>query len=391
MTIQLKCLISICIVTIATSVFSQDDDKISDKMKERLEELKKQEGSMEFYGKVIDQYEKPVAEAKVFLSIQKASIFPSAPEILTSITDEQGLFYIDNVKGGNLFVKNIERAGYIVDFKQDISRGFSYRKDYNPRHVPNKSTPVVFHMRKRGENPTYLMTNRDFNVDMSSGEKLVRSFIDLRNDWKEKHEDGDYEKDFLSKHHDIKVSATFDKEKSDWTVTFTASGENGGFVLDDKFLSEAPEDGYMKEFTIIQHVATEKEREEYNNSKDKDKWDKFQKLTEFKFKGKYLYVKSRNPAIYTRMELTEARADDSEDIRIDANTATNPYGERNLEEMDMPYGMGKYFYPQTIEAFLEGKRPIKPEVKKLWEEYKETHEQVENPETGKLIWKKKKG
>jgi len=59
--------------------------------------------------------------------------------------------------------------------------------------------------------------------------------------------------------------------------------------------------------------------------------------------------------------------------------------------MDMPYGMGKYFYPQTIEAFLEGKRPIKPEVKKLWEEYKETHEQVENPETGKLIWKKKKG
>ena len=67
MTIQLKCLISICILTLATSVFSQDDDKISDKMKERLEELKKQEGSMEFYGKVIDQYEKPVAEAQVFL------------------------------------------------------------------------------------------------------------------------------------------------------------------------------------------------------------------------------------------------------------------------------------------------------------------------------------
>ena len=394
MTIQLKCLISICIVTIATSVFSQDDDKISDKMKERLEQLKKQEGSIEFYGKVIDQMGNPVADAKVTLSIGQVSIMPRSPLFLNINTDNTGLFSVtsrDKITATNLSVKQIEKKGYVESRNKWPNIYISFRKDDPQQHKPDPNNPIIFHMRKRGENPTYLMTNRDFNFDMSSGEKLVRSFIDLRNDWKEKHEDGNYDKDFLSKHYDIKVSATFDKEKSDWTVIFTASGKDSGFVLDDKFLSEAPEGGYMKEFTIIQHVATEKEREEYENSEDDSKMDKFQKLTEFKFKGKYLYIKSRNPAIYTRMELTEARADDSEDIRIDANTATNPYGERNLEEMDMPYGMGKYFYPQTIEAFLEGKRPIKPEVKKLWEEYKETHEQVENPETGKLIWKKKKG
>ena len=65
MTTEFKCLISIFILMIATSVSNQNDDKISGKIKERLEELKKQEGSMEFYGKVIDQYEKPIADAKV--------------------------------------------------------------------------------------------------------------------------------------------------------------------------------------------------------------------------------------------------------------------------------------------------------------------------------------
>ena len=75
---------------------------------------------------------------------------------------------------------------------------------------------------------------------------------------------------------------------------------------------------------------------------------------------------------------------------IRTETATNPYGERSLEAMDVPYGMGKYFYPPAMEAFLEGKLPEKPDIKQVWEEFKKTHEQVEDPETGELKWEKKK-
>lgn len=389
MTTKLKCLISICILTIATSAFSQNDDKISGKIKERLEELKKQEGSMEFYGKVIDQYEKPVADAKVTLSIGQVSIMPRSPLFLNINTDSTGLFSVtsrDKITATNLSVKQIEKKGYVESRNKWPNIYISFRKDDPQQHKPDSNNPIIFHMRKRGDDPTYLMTNRDFDFKMSSGEKLVRSFIDLKHSWKEAHRGGDYEKDFLSKHFDLKVSASFDKDKSDWTVTFTTSGEGGGFVLDDKFLSEAPENGYEKEFKIIQHVTTEKEREEYEKSEDDNKSDKFRKLTEFKFKGKYLYIKSRNPAIYTRMELTEVRADDSEDIRIEANTATNPYGERNLELCDeLPFEIMQNIGGEVLNSLLKDKFPEKPDINKMFDEFKKTHKAEKNT-YGNTVW-----
>ncbi len=57
--------------------------------------------------------------------------------------------------------------------------------------------------------------------------------------------------------------------------------------------------------------------------------------------------------------------------------------------MEVPYGMGKSFYPKIIEAVLAGKRPVKPDIKQIWEEYKKSHEQFKNPETGEVTWKKK--
>jgi len=336
-----------------------------------------------FYGKVVDQFGLPVTKAEIKYSITIFTLIMWSKDNVKDYdtkSDDNGLFTIKGYKGKDLNVDVITKNGYD---KLIANKEFKY--EYG-QFIPNSEHPVVFHMRKKGENPTYLMMNQDFNFDMSSGENLVRSFIDLRNDWKEKHEDGNYDKDFLSKHYDIKVSATFDKEKSDWTVIFTASGKDSGFVLDDKFLSKAPEGGYMKEFTIIQHVATEKEREEYENSEDDSKMDKFQKLTEFKFKGKYLYIKSRNPAIYTRMELTDACADDSESVRIDANTATNPYGERNLELCDeLPLNVGDVLYGSVIDSFLANKRPEKPDINKMFDEFKKTHKPEKNT-YGNTIW-----
>ena len=346
---------------------------------------------IKLYGKVIDQFDKPVNGASVILGVISYTVTPvriisnmSKKEVQTDADGKFSLGISEEVKGASLSVKEISKKGYEWNRakREDF---FDYRNDGIKvnRILPDPNSPVIYHMRKRGENPTYLMTNREFEINMSSGKKLVRSFIDLRNDWKEKHEDGNYDKDFLSKHYDIKVSAVFDKEKSDWTVTFTASGENGGFVLDDKFLSEAPENGYEKEFKIIQHVPTEKEREELENAKE---WDKLRKLAEFKFQDKYLYVKSRNPAIYTRMKLADARADDSEEIRINANTATNPYGERNLEFNDeLPPEVQGQLYVAIMSAFLKEERTQKPDINKMFDEFKKTHKPEKNI-YGNTIW-----
>jgi hypothetical protein len=357
---------------LATSVFSQDKDKIPDKMKERLDQLKKQEGSIEFYGKVIDQLGKPVADAKVTISIGQVSIMPRFPLSLNINTDNTGLFSVtsrDKITATNLSVEQIEKKGYVESCNKWPDIYISFRKDDPQRHIPDPNNPVIFHMRKMGENPTYLMTNRDFDFDMSSGEELVRSFIDLKYDWNETHENGDYEKDFLAKHYDIKVSAFFDKEKSDWTVTFTTSGESGGFVLDDKFLSEAPEAGYKKEFIFIQHLKTRE-------------WDGkiVANTTEFKLKNKYLYVKSREPAIYTRIEFTDDYVyADFETFRINANIATNPYGERNLEFNDeLPPEVQGQLYVEIMSAFLKEERTQKSDINKMFDEFKKTHKPKKN-------------
>ena len=99
-------------------------------------------------------------------------------------------------------------------------------------------------------------------------------------------------------------------------------------------------------------------------------------------KDKYLYVKSRDPAIYTRMHLTDAAIGVDKFNIYSISTATNPYGERVLESINdgLPRQVRGPIYRSIKRAFLQEKLtlPPKPDIKKMMKEFEKTHKRVKD-------------
>ena len=339
-----------------------------------------------FFGRVVDQFGVPVPDAKIEINVRvKTLIMWSKNNVKNHFftTDSKGYFQINGIKGEYLNFRFIRCPGYR---EKIVNKKFRYTGANV--YIPLKDHPVVFTLSKITENATYLIKqgeNRPFEIKIASGEDSFYSFIDLSYIWRERiQEDFEqkYEKDFvpLPGRHDFKVNGVYDRDKSEWRVTFAAAGEEGGFILGDSFLDEAPAEGYQKEFTFTQPLKTRE-------------WDGeiVPETTDFVLKGKYLYIRSRDPEIYTRMRFKDDYANAEFDtFSIRTETATNPYGERNLEYDDtLPLDI-RDICSDVEKYFLENELPPKPDMNKLWEEFKKTHEQVEDPETGELKWEKKK-
>ena len=86
--------------------------------------------------------------------------------------------------------------------------------------------------------------------------------------------------------------------------------------------------------------------------------------------AKYIYLKSRNPPIFTRIEIEQVNANKSF-FRFSGKSVTNPYGDRNLEEaVDVPYEVARYLADEVKSAFSQNKRPTKPNLSMLIKEAK---------------------
>ena len=91
-------------------------------------------------------------------------------------------------------------------------------------------------------------------------------------------------------------------------------------------------------------------------------------------KAKYVYLKTRAPAIYTRYEIEHVNAN-KEFFRLTGKSVTNPYGDRNLEQATaLPYEVTKQLADEAKTAFRQNKRPTKPDLPKLVKEAKEKAE-----------------
>jgi hypothetical protein len=391
----------IIFVVFSFEIAAGDKPKRTETDQKRWFELLKKDNAsqkVEFYGKVIDQFDKPVENAEVTFDIDSYSfIFGVGYKMHrlrgTTRTDKNGCFdigVVKKLKGATLSIRSLEKEGYVWQRDGNSLLSADYRNDgIKKDYTPDPKKPAIYHMRKKGANPTFLITEQYYNIEIEPDSSNLYSFLDLEADWENAGDNRDYKKDFLPKHYDIKVTSVFDKEKFDWIVTFTASGDNGGFILSDEFLSEAPEKGYKKEFKFIQHVLTEKEEDILSETEDRKVEEKYMKLREFVLKNKYLYIKSREPAIYTRMKLKDASID-VEWVNVSTSIATNPFGERNLEFNDeLPYDITEKCEESVTEAFLKGKLPLNPNIKKMMREFKKTHKRVKNKYYGNYEWIKK--
>lgn len=347
--------LQIIVASLAGISFIVDAEQIvPDAAARRLDEIKSAEAIIEFYGQVLDQFSEPVEGAIVIINVDQATLLPTAPLSFRVITDAKGAFEVDGrmerIRGSSISIKTIEREGYEMQFAPGEKRGFDYRK-YNPnRFTPNKANPVIFHMRKKAVNPAFLFQEMSlkFQIPAAESGKIIGFDFVQRGPIR----DVDAPKgDDASRVTDIQIKATFDTNDATWAVVLSPGNTNGGILVSEQLLYEAPDTGYQPEYTF-----TPEDRKPV--------------------KAKYVYLKSRDPAIYTRLEIEHINAN-KDFFRLNGKSGTNPYGERNLEQAtDLPYEVTKQLTDEAKASFRQNKRPVKPDLPKL---VREAKARTENP------------
>jgi len=295
------------------------------------------------YGKVVDQEGHPIAGADVKIDWETAALMIGKQDFGQTTwvkSDDKGLWEFKIEKPFRAFVAEVKRAGF--EYTTRYNQESSVRNLVEQRTTPD--APVVTVLRKKGET-TFLIVIPSGN---RIGDQLIRVFspesqtntLDLLAEKGEKSKAVGYA--------DLEAAVNFDAPTGAWTVTYSATNGTDGIIIGDNLLYEAPQDGYQKE--IVLHGPP---------------WPR------------YLYLRSRTPAIYSRLDLEHSTWKESETkqgFRISYKAWINPYGSRNLEyESDLAaqWQLRKQLEREAKADLLQNKRPSKPDLPKLVKEAKE--------------------
>jgi len=198
---------------------------------------------IDFYGKVQDQYGKPVAGANVYYSAADQYFGDSSKYKGESGPD--GSFSIKGIKGAGLYVE-VSKDGY--DRIPDQSYGgFAYGVP-SGRPPPTAHEPAQFVLRKKAiADPLIVINNRQFKVP-NGGRPLE---IDLRTGRQAHANEGDLR---IERWEDEKNRGA--RQKFSWKCRISVPG--GGLVERDKnFDFQAPADGYQEAIEIDQPATLE--------------------------------------------------------------------------------------------------------------------------------------
>lgn len=343
------CFLAILTATVALCVAGSATNEAADaqarraKFKEMFDRLQ----PVHLYGKVVDQEGQPVAGADVMLSWETATFLIGkqdfTPQTVWVKSDEKGLWTFKIDKPYRAFVTEVKKAGYaLIALDNYGSAGGNLVE-----HKTTPNDPVVSVLRKKGSTVFLLKeSSLDFQLlATQSGKVIGHDFVQrgrIRDVAKAAGADA-------ARVCDLQVKATFNTNNATWTAVLSPGNTNGGIIVSEQLLYEAPETGYQPDYTFTPEEG------------EPDK-------------AKYVYLKSRNPAIYTRLEIKYVNAN-KDFFRLSGKCVTNPYGDRNLEEAtDLPYEVTKQLTDEVKAAFRQNKRPLKPDLARLIKEAKEKAE-----------------
>ena len=302
---------------------------------------KAEESEIVFYGKIVDPYNKPVVGGRVEVNVPTPTGYLQEKARKCQVqSDEEGRFEVSKksfglnaLKGTSLRVDVIGKDGYGYIPGTDPKRCFSYRNGDADKLVPDPNNPIVFHLRKIEGEATFLLVEPylELRVDVADsgsaiGYDMIKGVLRVGPDLVA---GGDRDEC------DLKVTAVYVTNSATWSVTLAPGDANGGIVASAQLLYEAPDAGYQAEYAFI--------------PKDRETAE-----------AKYVYLKSRDPAIYTRLEIKGINAN-GRFFRLFGRAATNPYGDRNLEPMEgLSYEEAKRLTDEVKAAFQQHKRPSRP-------------------------------
>jgi hypothetical protein len=351
-----RLILCFCFIAVVAHAEETDYERIereaSEKHMNRMkEELELMDVDIRFYGKVVDQYNNPVESADIVFYVTQFNPdmekWFSETKYMQARTDTQGCFSVIGEKASDLYIKQIKKESYEFSLSQNPVRGYVYSGVQNP-FVPDSTNPIVFHMRKMGET-TFLIQEKYLKLCLYINKSIMTKGIDLIKRIKI----DDFSKLMFNGEKlvcDLKMTATFNTRTMVWSVVLSPGDTNGGVIASEQLLYEAPQEGYQPEFSFV----AEDRKPPVN---------------------KYLYLRSRDPLIYTRIEIEDICTDDTY-ICLYGQALTNPYGDRNLEQAtDLPSSVTKQLSGEIRSAYKQNKRPVKPDLQKLINEAKEKSSQ----------------
>jgi hypothetical protein len=343
------------VLALGTSVAETDHEATQrkadeDKMLRMEEVMRKQDVEISFYGKVLDQNDVPVEGATVSANIthfspDKEKLF-GASKSIQRITDRQGVFSIEGEKGRSVYIEGISAEGYEYAALLNTRRSFQYCEHGNEKpFISERTSPVIIRLRKQGR-IAFCLETKYLDCQILAGESGRTKGYDFVRQVAIR----DLTAPVLNGEAltcDLKVKATLNTNTATWAAVLSSGDTNGGIIVSEQFLYEAPETGYQPEYAF-----TPEDRRPV--------------------KAKYVYLKSRDPAIYTRLELNDFNAAKNF-FRLNAKSAiTNPYGDRNLEQATgLPHEVTKQLADDAKASFRQNKRPSKPDLPKLVKEAKD--------------------
>lgn len=348
------------------------------------EKIQQNQGTIAFYGKVVDQYGKPVEGVEVEFHVRRHGTNPQtfflAVDDYRLKTDNNGKFNFTGKMGLGCGVYGLFKRGYeydrsrtMADFERlleespysrpEAPHSVNFEYGHRPR-ASNPATPSVFYLRKLGETTHVLLREAFFPFEpKGSGTEKGYDFIsDILIDEK-RFRTMQFNNDPITC--DLKILAIQDPKTQAWSVVLSSGTVDGGVLLTDQFLYEAPKEGYQPSLTLGPDPKSPKAR--------------------------CLFIRSRFPFIYTRLDLgQEFGVEGKPFVRAKGGTRTtfvfggsatvNPYGERNLEEdKELPSQVSSKLENEIRASYRinTNGRPPKPDLPKLVEEWKKNRPVVE--------------
>lgn len=248
-----------------------------------------------FYGKVVDEGDRPVAQASI--SFMWTDMSPEGTSTAEALSDASGQFSLTGVRGKLLQVR-VQKDGYYPYQKNPL--GFEYAAFFEPHYYqPDAKNPVVFRLRKAGEILAELIARETMMGIEPTGEP---HYIDLGTTRKSNEAQADIA---------IRITRTAPKQQARYDWSASIEGVNGAGLIesDEEFMFEAPQDGYKPAYT-------------YQFKEGSPDWEN-------NLKRKY-FVTAEGGKIYGRLEV-EFFPKYQNTAAIAVRFFVNPTGSRNLE------------------------------------------------------------
>ena len=307
---------------------------------------------LRFTGSVTDLDGRPIEGAKIIAAISHYDPDRLDESFLTSDhitveTDAKGLFTIVGHVGQSLTLLPVQKDGY--EFRAEWNPDVSFHRPpqgITQARLSDDSKPIVLHMRKKTPG-TYLL---DYEEGYGEVPVSVR-FRGARFRRSDSRPVGSAPaREYYDPLRDLEISIESCSNEEGCTLSVTTSEQYAGVLLRDRFLTEAPEEGYSRTLTF-----------QLGSPEDSSPL-------------KYLYVKTANPTLYGRIELKGGAS--GRRLRLWHHVWVNPFGKRNLEKLDVNANLARGVVGHVLPSLEKGELPKEPdftEVVRLTKEYHKAH------------------